>query len=342
MTDPIASFCKALASKRPLEKSQKSRQQEKSIMSKSQNKIKAVSNFCRHYPTVGVKIEDLYIKFIASSMRSDITMEDFENSLEHLNKKVIKDVELKIALFLKGRNMASLDSLYYKFIKEHEYVSRAFWDEHTEKEADKTEIVQSQDKILKPSALKIEQNEWASMPDVFKKEAIIKAAKYKDVDALKRYWSYEDDITLKNFCVTKIQAIESTNKMQAIIKKPAEKHKTDSEDAKSTYGGMLPVDWPTWSIGKRVDFVKVIQHKEFRDYVLSLDKKLEKFFLNIKEKPKSTHVYVTIYSFNSETTSQDAKLHLKGFVDALNQMGRARLQYIECSNLNTVEIREVK
>ena len=51
---------------------------------------------------------------------------------------------------------------------------------------------------------------------------------------------------------------------------------------------------------------------------------------------------MNLFSFPSDTTSPEAKTLLKRFVEQLNLLGRARLQYVECSNQPVVEIRETR
>lgn len=110
------------------------------------------------------------------------------------------------------------------------------------------------------------------------------------------------------------------------------------------FKSLLPLDWLSMPHPKRVDFVKQIQHDSFREYVLGLDPKLKSFFDSVKENKKDIgmKLYVSLFSFPSDTTSTEAKTLLKKFIDQLNLLGRSKLQYVECSSPPIVEIREVR
>jgi hypothetical protein len=53
-------------------------------------------------------------------------------------------------------------------------------------------------------------------------------------------------------------------------------------------------------------------------------------------------MYVSVFSAPKEDHPKKAWDLLKKFVDALNNAGRAKLQYIECKDPDIVEIREVR
>jgi len=112
------------------------------------------------------------------------------------------------------------------------------------------------------------------------------------------------------------------------------------------YYKLLPAGWATLSISERISFVQKIQHEGFREYVLSIDPRTKKFFSHLDETPKKStkfKLYVTLFQIQSKNYSKESKNLLRCFVESLNTLGRANLQYVEClSPEATVEIREVR
>ena len=110
------------------------------------------------------------------------------------------------------------------------------------------------------------------------------------------------------------------------------------------YKTRLPLDWNKMVLPERIDFAKKIQHKGFLTYVLSLDESLAEYLkkLKTKEKKPGINLYVSLFSTPSKSTSEESKALLKSFVDSLNMLGRARLEYVELVDPPVIEIREVR
>jgi hypothetical protein len=86
-----------------------------------------------------------------------------------------------------------------------------------------------------------------------------------------------------------------------------------------------------------------VQHEGFLKYILDKDAKLKKYYEGLRKKadPK-LKIYITLFSFDSKTYSKQSKDLIRDFVATLNNLGRAKLQYVECTNPDMVEIREVR
>lgn len=112
------------------------------------------------------------------------------------------------------------------------------------------------------------------------------------------------------------------------------------------YYKLLPIGWATLSSSERISFVQKIQHEGFKEYVLSIDPRTRKFFSHLDETPKKStkfKLYVTLFQIQSKNYSKESKNLLRCFVESLNTLGRANLQYVEClSPEATIEIREVR
>jgi len=113
-------------------------------------------------------------------------------------------------------------------------------------------------------------------------------------------------------------------------------------DSDNKYEKLLPIDWIKMDFSSRVDFVKKVKHSGFLNYLFEIDPKIKKYFSLIKKNPTKMKMYVTIYSFPSDTYSEESKNLLRSFIENLSMVGRADLQYIECHNPNIIEIREVR
>lgn len=109
------------------------------------------------------------------------------------------------------------------------------------------------------------------------------------------------------------------------------------------YHHLLPTNWTVMNFSDRVSFVSRVQHKGFFDYILDSDKKLKEYFSKMKHAtPNGLRLYVTIFSIPADSYSEESKNLLKTFVETLNMVGRAKLQYVKCSDPNMIEIREVR
>ena len=137
------------------------------------------------------------------------------------------------------------------------------------------------------------------------------------------------------------------NKMTGEIKKditqPSETPSESSEPLDERYQKLLPANWAVMVFSEKVSFVSKVQHKGFYDYILQSDQKLKDYFARMKNStPRGLKLYVTIFAIPADSYSEEAKNLLKSFVDTLNMVGRARLQYVKCSDPNIIEIREVR
>lgn len=109
------------------------------------------------------------------------------------------------------------------------------------------------------------------------------------------------------------------------------------------YQNLLPENWEKMTNPQRIDFTKKVHHEGFRDYIFSIDPKVAKFFREMRKKsPNTMAVYVTLFSFPAENYSNEAQGLLKTFVNTLNDLGRSRLQYVECNEPHVIEIREIR
>jgi len=121
------------------------------------------------------------------------------------------------------------------------------------------------------------------------------------------------------------------------------KPKQDVITPDDRYHSLLPMDWTMMSFSDKVSFVSRVQHKGFFNYILDSDKKLKEYFSKIKHTaPNGLKLYVTIFSIQADSYSEESKNLLRTFVETLNMVGRAKLQYIKCSDPDVIEIREVR
>lgn len=154
-----------------------------------------------------------------------------------------------------------------------------------------------------------------------------------------------------NLLTSKVDGEPPTNKK----KNPAVKGSKDStqpsseskksfeEPKKVFYEDKMPFNWVTMTKGQRIDFVSKIQDEGFANYVRSLDPSINRFLQASKKLEENRNrLYINIFSFSSKSTSEEAKNLLKSFVDSLNLLGRASLQYVELLEPPMVEIREVR
>jgi hypothetical protein len=157
------------------------------------------------------------------------------------------------------------------------------------------------------------------------------------------------DIDSRPTKTLKVKIVPEVIKTQDPYKAIEEKNEDPDKDKKNEFISwqsmekMLPINWVSMPFSERVDFVKKIKNSKFREVVLGTDSKLKKFFL--KSNPNLTpkmKVYVTLFQFPSNRYSEEAKNLLRAFIEILNTYGRANLQFVECTNPDTIEIREVR
>lgn len=115
--------------------------------------------------------------------------------------------------------------------------------------------------------------------------------------------------------------------------------KTDSE----AYGKLLPADWATMTFSSKIDFTLKVQHEGFRKFILENDKKIKSYYENLQQKKDPRlKLYITLFSVEAGSYTQESKKLLKDFVDSLNNLGRAKLQFVECKDPDMIEIREIR
>lgn len=119
--------------------------------------------------------------------------------------------------------------------------------------------------------------------------------------------------------------------------------KTERLSDEVAYERLLPHNWGIMTYSERIDFTLKVQHEGFLNFILDSDKKLKVYFSNLKEKKDSRlKLYITLFSINSDQYSTEAKDLLKDFVKSLNKLGRAKLQVIECTDPDVLEVREIR
>jgi hypothetical protein len=155
------------------------------------------------------------------------------------------------------------------------------------------------------------------------------------------FWTYVHSIGENNNVTPSI--IEKTIEPVIPEKAPEALSEPDPSEMESKcYEGLLPGNWTVMTLPQRIDFTKKVHHKGFRAYILLKDKDLKNYFSKVKQQPVGMPIYVTLFSFPSDNYSVEAKNLLKLFIGVLNDVGRARLQYVEYNEPKTVEIREVR
>ena len=169
--------------------------------------------------------------------------------------------------------------------------------------------------------------------------------------ASQKFWNHVHSITEPQPAVTEPQpSLEPSKNVTELVKIEEEKHPESIPELSindmelKCYEGLLPSNWIRMTLPERIDFTKKVHHKGFRSYIFDLDKKIDAYFKKVKDKPTTADmaIYVTLFSFPADNYSTEAKSLLKCFIDVLNDLGRARLQYIECNEPKTVEVREVR
>lgn len=111
----------------------------------------------------------------------------------------------------------------------------------------------------------------------------------------------------------------------------------------SSYQKLMPLNWDSLKFTEKVDHVLKVQHEGFREYILSKDKKLRDYYNNLSEKKdRRIKLYITLFTVSLKDCSKESRKILKDFVRALNDLGRAKLQYVECSDPDVIEVREIR
>jgi hypothetical protein len=131
--------------------------------------------------------------------------------------------------------------------------------------------------------------------------------------------------------------------IEPVIASEIEIKESVKKETKSDFSKMLPVNWEDMTKSERIEFVQRIKHLKFKEYVMSLDPSLKNFFSKLKaERSVKFKLYVTLFQFPADSHSEESKSLLKCFVNNLNTLGRANLEFVECTNPSVIEIREVR
>jgi hypothetical protein len=117
------------------------------------------------------------------------------------------------------------------------------------------------------------------------------------------------------------------------------KDKADQE----AYNKLLPGDWATMTFSDKIEFTLKVQHAGFKKFILDNDTKLKTYLGKLKDKnDPRLKLYITLFTVEVEGYTPESISLLKDFVDALNNLGRAKLQFVECKNPDMIEIREIR
>lgn len=334
--------------------------------------LKNVTSFCKGTVTVGKKINDLYQEYLTKYPAT--TVRAFEEALLQLDKIVIKNVQKKCQRYAQ-KYRGTPTEIYKSFITREEYISRNLWDKLLGYKPMKSKWCPGEgNSKLSPEWVEFSPEQKISfirscgdfliLDEIIKHErdpGVVREAHSKTNNSLvsntiervfkltpkKRVQPPEQK---KEPLPERVQTPQASE--QKIIgnisrterekapepPEPPVKKKPDPD-----FKSMLPVNWGTMGRGERIDFVKKIQHKEFYKYVLDLDKNLEGYLTvrKIPEKAPKVSLYVNLFTFPS-SVSEESKSLVKGLIESLNMLGRARLQYLELTEPPIIEIREVR
>lgn len=109
------------------------------------------------------------------------------------------------------------------------------------------------------------------------------------------------------------------------------------------YDKLLPANWEVMTHSQKIDFMVKVKHEGFLKFITDSDKRLKSYYEGIREKKDNKlKLYITLFSIPAGSYTDESKKLLKDFVSALNKLGRAKLQYLECSNPDVIEIREIR
>jgi hypothetical protein len=297
--------------------------------------LENIMAFFKHTQTKGHKLYDLYKMYCYSSY-PPISQEQFENVVVFMDKWVIRDLKEK----------AGKCDDYTKFIKKEGLITKKLWNH--------LKGVKKPLKIVRPIS-SIEAVEQAIKDgatysaDITARTGLAPRTIRKKLVLLKRSNKIRTEgggPTRRFFSVsTTPRAVETPAAYADIVQSPKSEapEPPPTQHIGTDYKSLLPINWDAMTRGDRVDYVQKIQHKGLYNYVLSIDSTL-KPFLDVVKKNKTPpiNLYVNLFSFSSSSTSEEAKALVKGLVEALNMMGRARLQYVEVKDPPLIEIREVR
>lgn len=300
---------------------------------KKDSELNDIRNFLKR-GTGHFKVYELYNQFKAlkAYKNSKISYEAFELHLLKLNKKIIRALREDCYQYIAVNGAES----YPKYIREKEFVSRKFWKNICKTVpvipvVPTTVALPTPNPPLHPVKLKAAEPPINTVEDPpvvpSLNEDCFQYIRKNGVD------SYQNYIREKKFIPKRFW-----NK----ICKEKLSDNPDIPNIEDDYYKLLPLDWVKMSFSDRIEFTKKVQHPDFLKYIFKLDSKLEGYLKKIRHNPTDLKLYVNIFTIPSETYSEEAKSLLKLFVDALNMTGRARLQFVQCTKPDIIEIREVK
>jgi hypothetical protein len=108
------------------------------------------------------------------------------------------------------------------------------------------------------------------------------------------------------------------------------------------YSEFLPLDWGSMDVSARIDFVKDIHEPGFREYLLESDERVKKYFAQTRTRTREPiKMCRTIFTTSLDDCTPKARNLAKDIVDSLNKVAGISLEYLECSNSKTLEIRQV-
>jgi len=312
--------------------------------------IKKLKLFCKRNKTIGVPIWELHSNFILKNKLSGIVSQyQFEKALEELDKEVIKNLKEKCLSFVQTDYPAT----HKAFIKRYEFITPDFWNE----------IIKDTKQKLPDGYLDLP---WAAKIDFVYKQKDPKFISYllsietkkplcdiikKRLDFCLRGQVELDSIILKER--EKQRAFDAENedkinyseipKETEELKKIKVPEKEIMKQKPKSHKECMPIDWNDMSFSLRLDFYRNITDKSFKDYVGAKDPKLKEYEIKSQKSSKSAFkLYVTLYAFPADKSSNETKDRIKDLIDALNSLGRGRLQYVETINPPLIEIREVR
>lgn len=288
--------------------------------------LKNVTNFCKGTVTLGKKINDLYQEYLTKYPVTSVR--EFEEALLQLNKTVIKNLQDKCQKFVQKypKYPGSDATIYKSFIVREEFITQNLWDKLLGNKSVKSKWFPGEGNSKLPS-------DWETYLPRHKISFIQNCTNFLVLDEIIKH---EKDPALVAEACSRTESI--TKSQEGPIQKQAPSREKQGLD----FGSMLPVNWDAMTRGERLDFVKKIQHKDFLKYVLDLDKSLKEY--TVRKTPVKTpqvSLYVNLFTFPS-SVSEESKSLVKGLVESLNMLGRARLQYLELTDPPIIEIREVR
>lgn len=274
-----------------------------------------IRRFCKNTQINCYRLDELWEKY-TESKKAFLSRENFELGMLALKKSPAKRAhDLCVSFALKNGT-----ENYNNFCKHFMPVSEKFW------------------------YLSLLPEDWDERHWV-QKEAFIK--KLKDKNFLVFIQSLETIEAIQKACVERLNQL--VNISQKVYTSPIKKsndlsEETPEENTVTYFEKLLPLNWAKMNKSERIDFAKKVKHPGFFDYIMQKDSSIKDYLSHMKNKLKKNQLklYVTLFQFSSETHSEDAKTLLKGFIDVLNSFGRANLQYVECTNPDMIEIREVR